>query len=1690
MIFSFWEDIIILYRYIHSLQGLQIYKINIFWGITVKIENKVEYWKNKLIDLGKRNRMINCPLPKTGKRVSRTSLMILSPSSQDLWNELYVYERNIEFPIDLMAYVEGAEESENSESGSIDKSLFLNGNKTNQSVADACKTLISLKNKAREFMENKGMNALYLAFGFLNWKENGTTGQKMRSPLLLMPVLISQESIVDSIFLAKSDDDPIFNSALSKKLFNDFNINIPEYEEGEDLQKYLKEIEMVCRPLGWTVDFDSVQLLMLSYLKMAMFHDMEVHEEEIKENPIVRALNGETDQIDFDSIPKVGSIDHDAVDPRNVFSVVDADSSQQDAISLATSGVSFVLQGPPGTGKSQTITNIIAELLGQGKKVLFVSEKVAALEVVYRRLLSAGLGDFCLTLHNPDAKRKDIMDQLAISVKLSESKATSKREAFQKLESLKLTREALNEYTKQLHTEIEPLGETIFRVNGYISQLEQYPDIDFVQENAGDITSIQLAKNINALSEFTRIISKSGYQDTNPWYGSTVNEVTHQFRQRFFAQSEKLMEYLNHGFDILLDASIIIYNGSNELTYKTSTDYEKILDCAVKSPKVPYKWLSLDISDIIAKVSSTTMKIGSKREEQKLLSFIRDINSKLDFSGSKMFESITQDNDTALNGAVVNFNAEYEQFISLLQQNDESIIAYAKTDLIFSVQQYTNILTALRDVEAAKVETKQKLQRLTEDERTQKELLDEYQKDSNAANGRITVTYKEDILTLDISELKIRFNDNYRSFMRFLNSQYRKDCKMLRSYSRTNERTSYKKAVELLEMLADAQSKKKLFDDQTAFVSEISEKIQLCNEQLNENSDTITRLQNDISQQRQKFKSAFDTFSEKLKQIVSLHEKLLAQLNDELSVLLEEITAVIEMNVNEESDFEDIIAKLKWTNDFAESTRTQNVSQDFIKSVLKADAGYIDSLIKAQNRLSDWNSCFYEQTKTFTDLFDEEHRSVFLALPIDGFSKVIENCRDNINQLETLIDYKNAVAVIKQEGLEKFLLIISELKLDSKKIVPAYKKCFYRSWLDNVIPKYDQINRFRHDRQEERIEQFRELDISHLQISQAILKGRLIEQLPNLNFSGNGDEAAILKRELNKKCRLMPIRKLIAAIPSLLPALKPCMMMSPLSVSTYFGDADFRFDTVIFDEASQVRTEEAICSILRAKQAIIAGDSKQLPPTNFFSTSASDSDEMYEDEEEINDAGAYESLLDEASIMPTQTLLWHYRSKHEHLIAFSNYKIYQKSLITFPSAVNKESDIGVEYIYVEDGIYQRGGNGGNQKEAQKISELLLEHFTYHADRSIGIIAFGEKQQNVIENEVIKFRQEHPEFEQYFRDNIDEPLFIRNLESVQGDERDTIIFSIGYGYDINGKFLMNFGPLSRDGGERRLNVAVTRARYNLKLVGSILPTDIKADRVSAIGPKLLRDYIDFAMNGETVLKAELNVSNDVWFDSPFEESVFDFLTSQGYRVATQVSCSGYRIDMAVYHPNYDGRFAIGIECDGATYHSARTARERDRLRQTILENMGWTIYRIWSTDWIKDTISEKRRLIKAINDAIVNYQGSTHKPAKAVKSVEEYLDVTGKTGSEAETLQKKQCQSQYIGNKPQDIPISDFEETILKVLKLGYGSSKQDNLIRSAAKYGYDWNRVGQKIRRQFEIALRNLEKRKTIEIKNDQIKLT
>jgi len=1659
----------------------------------MKIDTKIDFWKKKLLDLGKRNKLINFPLSKSGQRVSQSTIMIETPSADELWDTLSNFDSNISFPV-----VTKADKNIDISEGQLEfdkepneeSPVFPNGYKTNQMPYDACKTFRALMHKSKEFMDNKGLNALYLAFGFLNWKENGLEGQQLRSPILLIPVCISQDNVSAPFVLSRIDGEIVTNNTLLYKLKNDFNIELPEYNEETNWKQYLQAINDECSSLGWNVDYDCVQLSIITFQKMAMYSDIEQNAELIANNPIIRLINGESDGIEFADYSYIDSYDHDSTDPKDVSSVVDADSSQQDAILLAKLGASFVLQGPPGTGKSQTITNIIAELLAQGKSVLFVSEKLAALQVVYNRLSAAGINDFCLTLHNPNAKRREIMDQLQNSINLASEKVTVNQKAVYQLNQLVAERQKLNSYVKELHTLVPPLNENIYRVNGYISSLEAYPDIDYVYKNAVNVSTEELHSLISLLNDYSLIVQKDGYQKYNPWQGCSLNTVTNLFRQKFLSYTSKLNYSVSNAKEIYSTFNALV--GENNLSDRICDldNWQRLFEHSLKSPHISYDIASNDIDricNIVGRCQEARQKKAQAYEAQeKAEIFIIEAEDVI----HKIYNCVVQNDIDSLNNLVLEYDGIFIKIGTELYSDKFNPLS---DDALLYRQSYNSYAKLFKndiDLNAQKSNIESECSKIEEELSSEEKLLSDIKDKMLSAQNSVTNDYNDGILNIDAEALLGRFKNDYSSIMRIFKSSYKNDSKEIRGYSKNSKKPSYSQAVELLNSIITAQQIKKEYDDKADSVEKLKDKHR---ELISDISSITTQISNNTLQLQNSKTSIIENhrnLSNKLDETSTAYKNTANERKMQCDGIYKETSVCINKTVDDSTDFRSLYNDILWLKEFAEICDRFEIDSNYRRQICEMTDDYYDRLNTVFKQFMEWKKSYKELCDSLFDSFDDNTTKAMSNLRMQELLDKITVCSNSYSLLEYYIDYKHLISKMESTGVLGYIRKVEELELSSDNIIPCFKKCFFRSWLDDVIPRFEAVATFRGEKQKAIISDFKSLDKEQMEIAKAYLKAKLISRLPNLDsFIVGGTEVSILRRELAKQRKLMPLRKLIAALPTLLPALKPCIMMSPLSVSTYFRNTNYKFDTVIFDEASQVRTEDAICSIFRGSQVIIAGDSKQLPPTDFFSASFTDSDDFSEDEDGFDDAGAYESLLDEASSLPTQTLLWHYRSKNEQLIAFSNQKIYNGNLITFPSAVEKGKDIGVEYIYTKNGIYDRGGRNGNRVEAEKVAELVFEHIKNNGNRSLGIIAFNEKQQTIIEDVIIRKRQENPQYEYFFKDSENEPFFIRNLETVQGDERDTIIFSIGFGYDKYGKLLMNFGPLSKSGGERRLNVAITRARYNLKLVGSIMPTDINVDKVNSLGPKLLRQYIDYAINGPKAIIAEIQADEKISFDSPFEESVYTFLVNEGYNVATQVGCSGYRIDMAVRHPDYNGRFAIGIECDGAAYHSARTARERDRLRQAVLESMGWKIHRIWSTDWVKDPNAEKKKLIEAVEKAISNYQESyimtDNKPDNDTK--EQYLNV-----SEADITDQisdyLKVKSVYAGMNVQDVPIEDIENTILKVLEIGYGYD-MDTLIKSTAKYGYSWQRTGKNIKERFNIAFNKLLKNEAIIVVNGIIKI-
>ncbi|MGA2325780.1 MAG: DUF3320 domain-containing protein [Bryobacteraceae bacterium] len=533
---------------------------------------------------------------------------------------------------------------------------------------------------------------------------------------------------------------------------------------------------------------------------------------------------------------------------------------------------------------------------------------------------------------------------------------------------------------------------------------------------------------------------------------------------------------------------------------------------------------------------------------------------------------------------------------------------------------------------------------------------------------------------------------------------------------------------------------------------------------------------------------------------------------------------------------------------------------------------------------------------------------------------------------------------------------------------------FLKLWVSAALDRSTTLAGFTGAKGSDLIENYRTLDervrrlaIARAQItaSSASARVRAAEDIPE-----SASEVGILRRELQKRKRIKPLRKLFAEIPQVLQALKPCLLMSPISVSTYLKPEVFHFDLVVFDEASQLPTAEAVPAVLRASQVVVAGDPKQLPPTSFFEASLT-SDEEEDDEDGRSGQAPLESFLDDCvAVVPVfqeAHLRWHYRSRDERLIKFSNHFFYDNKLMTFPSANTGASGQGPRFVHVQDGIYDRGRSRTNRPEARTVASLALEHFERHADRSLGIVALNLSQKEAIEDAIAEALLSRPELAPFFEEGRHESVFVKSLENVQGDERDTMIISVGYGRDHVGGLSMNFGPINTDGGWRRLNVLVTRAKWECILVASLRAQDLSGVNPNNKGAVSLRDFLGFAeRNGELPSEAAVGTNAET---NDFEDAVREALVDRGVMVDMQVGASHYRIDLAVRDPRDERRYLLGIECDGVTYHSSRTARDRDLLRQLVLQRMGWRIHRVWSTEWFHDREQSVASILKSVERAM-------------------------------------------------------------------------------------------------------------------------
>lgn len=1306
---------------------------------------KLNAWANLLLDTGKKNNLINY-------RESKSNISILLPEFKDLFLNLRsnkVFEVfNPKSKIDEYDYDTSNAELLNSDDY---KEKYINRIKKNNLLvySESNKPLTNLKTmsrKAKTVMEENGINISYIALGFINWEE---ASKNYKAPFMLIPIIIESDSPLKPVKILVIDDELIINPTFSYKLVTEHNITIPEYDDEMDILDYILLVNKTLLPLGWYVSLESAVGL-FSFQKINMYKDLLDNQDVILSNNCVKLL------LDEPGAKKNLLHDIKEFEMQSLNNIVDADSSQRMAILMAKNNDSFVLEGPPGTGKSQTITNIIAESIANSKSVLFVSEKLAALNVVYNKLKDCGLEDYLLELHSNKANKKDIINELATTYKKAKIDLNEK---LQKDIDIKDENEMiLDNYFHLIHQKNDVIDKTLFELISLLSSKEEGIDLDYSIKKIEEKGSDYLTLATKLIKRYISYVPSIGNDyHNNPWYGFISND-----------SSIDSIRTIKDNFNDVIDL------------YKSYIDI-----------KDKYK-NELDIN----------------------------ISNYNDLKGYKFILSKLIDKEFINPKLLILSNAKK------IEDNIDRLIDLSKE------------LCELEEL--------------------------------------INNKYDKNFYNINVNYKKVLIEDFDSKFKRLFSKKY----KIIRN------------------------------------------EIKLCNKSLKK--DTYENLINDLNILERynllltEYNEICKGYDEILQDKYNSYHTNYSKLNEEL----EEIIPALADDLGKLTDISlDEYRNIKF--------------KEFVKFDLKEEL--IDNVSQSFN----------------SKLFDLKN------IEFDKAIDKLNNCLENIKSCDNYIEFNKLLNELEANELKDYIDFTIKNNIDINEILLAYEKLFYKLWVDKIIhkePALIELNRIKHD---EVLETFKDKDKLSLVINRSKIRSLASGLKSESNLISNDTEESILLREANKKKKQKGIRNLLSEIENLAKSIKPVFLMSPLSVSTYLNP-NFKFDLVIFDEASQIFPEDAIGAIYRGKQLIVVGDTKQMPPSNFFTSSLETNDEDFDDEN-LND---YESILDLCqTILPQLRLKWHYRSKFEDLISFSNNNFYDNELITFPSALKSKDGVGIDYHYTE-GTYDRKTRT-NLAEANYVCELVFEQIRKYPHRSIGVIAFSISQQVLIERLINKRRQIDKTFESYFESDTKEPFFVKNLETVQGDERDTIIFSIAYGYDSSHKLLLNFGPLNKAGGERRLNVLITRAKYNLIVVSSMHYSDIDLSHVSSKGAKLLHDYLEYAEN-KNIKTPEVPFDDSTYL----LDEVYNFLIENGYTIEKFVGNSSMKIDLALVNPVLND-YIMAIELDGISYKKTKTVRDRDRLREEILKSMGWKYYRIWSCDWYRNKELEKARLLDACKKAFLN-----------------------------------------------------------------------------------------------------------------------
>ena len=1471
---------------------------------------------------------------------------------------------------------------------------------------------------ARTSLEETGVNILYLALGQLSWYEAESSPEPRQAPLVLVPVVLERGAVAERFKLTYSGAEVEGNLSLQARLKADFGIVLPLPDpDNQPLSDYFAAVRAALAGRNrWAVEADAVALSFFSFSKLMLYRDLDPAtwpataggSSALLAHPAIRALlDHETGFAD--AAPSVGEQAFlDTESPAHeLHQVLDADSSQLLALLAVQEGRNLVIQGPPGTGKSQTIANLLAEAIGAGKKVLFVAEKMAALEVVKRRLDAMDLGAACLELHSNKANKKSLHDELRHTLALGRPAASAILD--EQIAQLPPLRDQLNDYARAVNAPLGRSRRTAQQVAGALLALREEvgalplprpPFADLTTWTDADATRVEaLAGRLQAT------LQKIGPPPRLLFWGSELTILLPADQEELVARLELARQAVGElmrataaqagllGAELPPDVAAIAAlrpvaeQGWREATaahqHQAATDVEALQAAATALAQLLQAPAPADRSAaenlvalaqnvhgeaLVAHSGEATAAVETARTAAAALARLLGVPAPADHAAATALVPLAEHAALAppLPGMAV-ADAFWLQPNSPLPAARQAATAF--NDLH---QRYADVVLPEawgQDLAAERAVV------LTTGTKWWRFLSGDYRR----ARRRLQQLWRqplpkpaaEVLAVIDAVHEAARHAQTLRDVNplagRLFGAAWQAAASdwpaLMRAagyLTQTHQLvTQQRLPAAILPYLATDPDATAIGEPLADLKSALPQQQQAVQQAVAASQPAEPRapglpaqlLAAPFAAQAEALAAwvAHTPRADDIAAQVAASESALEQLGRVQLAMAEAIPGPSLFGLAADWAQQPFVAQ-------ADSLRTW-VAATPLPATLVAAARRVDAALAAQQQAL--------RTVAATLALDEVRRfgeaSPLAVQPLPVQAALLDAWAADVPALHLVLEWNNVAAVVRTEDRPELLPLAETWPAAAQYLVATVRQIWLEHLQRLAHTQFSALPQFERAGHEDVAAQFRAADRASLLHNRTRAMTRHYENLPNLLLPTAGGQMSILKNEFAKKTRHLPIRQLMQKAGRVVQAIKPVFMMSPLSVASFLPPDAVEFDLVVFDEASQVKPVDALGAVARGKRLVVVGDSKQLPPTSFFDSLTGTGEAA--DEENVT--ADIQSILElcKARQMPERMLRWHYRSLHQSLIAASNHLFYEDKLVIFPSPGGKDR-LGLVYHHLPETYYERGTTRTNPQEAAAVAAAVLHHARTTPRLTLGVVAFSTVQRQAIQDALEVGRRQHPETEAFFAAHRHEPFFIKNLENVQGDERDVILISIGYGRTKEGYLTMSFGPLNGEGGERRLNVLITRAKQRCEVFTNLTADDLDLNRTRAQGVAALKTFLQFAQHG----RLNRNEETGREMESPFEEAVYRALTARGYQVRPQIGSQGFYIDLAVVDPDQPGRYVLGIECDGAMYHSARSARDRDRLRQQVLEAVGWRLHRVWSTDWFRDPARETERAVAAIEDA--------------------------------------------------------------------------------------------------------------------------